>query len=79
MNQFDQLLIEARARDLSLELERERQRSLASAGAKTERGPVRLALGSLLVRAGLWIDPRASERVSGSQPEPAPALSPRSR
>jgi hypothetical protein len=63
MNQFDQLLIEARARDLSLELEQERLRALASASSPSLRRPVRLALGSLLVRAGLWLDPRASERA----------------
>jgi hypothetical protein len=63
MNQFDQLLIEARARDLSVELEQERQRSLASAHCKRDRLSLRLAVGGWLVRAALWLDPRATDQV----------------
>jgi hypothetical protein len=67
MNQFDRLLIEARARDLSFELERERLCRLASARTNADPWSIRQMLGGWFVRAGLWLDSRATERVRASQ------------
>ena len=63
MNLLDELFLEAKMTEASFERDREVLRRRAEALVeKRELGP-RALVGGWLVRAGLWLDPRAQERT----------------
>jgi len=68
MDQLQRLLVETKLFELEVERQQDALIARAESLGLDKRRRVRSMLGAWLVRLGLWLDPRADERVA-PQPE----------